>query len=328
MIKNDIYFILIILLRIVYIKTDSNSEKNENDAKTYLFGELSNLKCSSEFITSFEGKAYIKTPINSNITFSFSFLDNIKDSHYIKCIILPEEIPRILTENDSNSIKIIKTKGTKHRKLQTKNQEISNDDTDEEDYIYKTVCEFKSMIKKDFQVTINQELSFNMDKMPDNAGIYYIFEEENTFSINRCMSVNNTFAQVSKYKIDESGKKISFLFISKVLQKIEKNEQIDIKISLKKKNNALSESNAVCSNSEDVEPIEGEEILAFYNCEVSNIEQPSEYKGLVFVSSLDVKDIPDDDNFKDPAITDELIKEGKMKDYSLITFNSIQCSLI
>ena len=323
MIKNDIYFILIILLRIIYIKTDSNSENNENDAKTYLFGELSNLKCSSDYITSLEGKSYIKTPLNSNITFGFSFLDNIKDSHYIECTIMPEEIPKILTENDSNSKKITKTKGTKQRKLQTKDQDISSDDTNEEDYIYKTVCEFKGMIKKDFQVTVNQELSFNMEKMPDNAGIYYIFEEEKTYSINRCMSVNNTFAQVSKYKIDESGKKISFLFISKVLQKIEKNEQIDINISLKNKDNALSESNAVCTNSEDVEPIEGEEILAFYNCEVNNIEQPSEYKGLVFVSSLDVKDIPNDENFKDPAITDELIKEGKIKDYSLITFNSM-----
>ena len=105
MIKNDIYIILIILLRIIYINTDSNSENNESDANVYILGELSNLKCSSDFITSFEGKTHIKTPINSNITFSFSFLDNKKDSHYIECIIMTEEIPRILTENDSNSKK-------------------------------------------------------------------------------------------------------------------------------------------------------------------------------------------------------------------------------
>ena len=109
--------------------------------------------------------------------------------------------------------------------------------------------------------------------------------------------------------------------------KITKNEQIDINISLKKKDNSLSQSTAICTNSEDVEPIEGEEILAFYNCEVSNIEQPSEYNGLVFDSSLDVKDVPSDENLKDPAITDELIEEGKIKDYSLITFNSISIDI-
>ena len=93
------------------------------------------------------------------------------------------------------------------------------------------------------------------------------------------------------------------------------------------KDNALSESTAICTNREDVEPIEGEEILALYNCEVSNIEKPSEYKGLDFVSSLDVKDIPSDENLKDPAITDELIKEGKIKDYSLITFDSVSIDI-
>ena len=327
MIKNDIYIILIILLRIIYINTDSNSENNESDANVYILGELSNLKCSSDFITSFEGKTHIKTPINSNITFSFSFLDNKKDSHYIECIIMTEEIPRILTENDSNSKKIIKTKSTKQRKLQTIIQEITSDDTGEEDYLYKTICEFKGMVKKDFQITLGEDLSFNMDKTPYNSAIYYAFEEDKTYNISRCMSVNNTFLQVSKYKIDESGKKISFLFISKVLRKIEKNEQIDINISLKMKDNALSESTAICTNREDVEPIEGEEILAFYNCEVSNIEKPSEYKGLDFVSSLDVKDIPSDENLTDPAITDELIKEGKIKDYSLITFDSVSIDI-
>jgi hypothetical protein len=166
-----------------------------------------------------------------------------------------------------------------------------------------------------------------MEKIPDNLGIYYMFEEDKTYTINRCMSVNNTFTQVSKYKVDESGKKISFLFISKALEKIVKNEQIDVNISLKKKDSTLTGSTAICTNSEDVEPIEGEEILAFYNCEVNNIEQPSEYKGLDFVSSLDVKDIPSDGNLKDPAITDELIKEGKSKDYSLITLNSISIDI-
>jgi len=327
MIKNDIYIILIILLRIIYIKADSNSENNENDANSYLFGELSNLKCSSDFITSFEGKTYIKTPINSNITFSFSFLDQQKDSHYIECTIMPEKIIRLLTENDSNSKKIIKTKSKKQRKLQTTPQENAHNDTGEESYIYKTICEFKGMIKKDFQVTVSQELSFKMEKIPDNIEIYYMFEEDKTFNINRCMSVNNTFLQVSKYKTDESGKKIFFLFISKALRKIDKNEQIDINISLKKKDGSLSESNATCTIKEDVEPIEGEEILAFYYCEVNNIEKPSEYKGLVFASSLDVKDIPSDENLKDPVITDESINEGKIKDYSLITFNSVSIDI-
>lgn len=324
MIKNDIFIILIILLRIVYIKSDSSSENNE---KTYLFGDLSNLKCSSDFITSFEGKTYTKTSINSNIIFSFSFMDNQKESHYIECTILPEEIKRMLSENNSNLKKITKTESINQRNLENSNQESSSSNSDEIEYTYKTVCEFKGMIKKDFQVTLNQELPFNLDKMPDNTQIYYMFEEEKTFNINRCMSVNNTFLQVSKYKINESGKKISFLFISKVLAKIEKNEQIDANISLKKKDSSSSKSTALCTISEGVEPIEGEEILAFYNCEVNNIEKPSEYNGLDFISSLDVKDIPSDGNLKDPSLTDKLIKEGKIKDYSLITFNSIDIDI-
>lgn len=67
--------------------------------------------------------------------------------------------------------------------------------------------------------------------------------------------------------------------------------------------------------------MEGKDVLNTYNCEFNNIDKPGDYSGLIFSSSLDVKNIMKDEDMKEPAITDQYIKEGKIRDYSLREFN-------
>ena len=192
-------------------------------------------------------------------------------------------------------------------------------------YCYKAICTFKKMIKEDFQIKIDQNLLVTIDEIPedDNIQLQSIFYEPISYNINNCYIIKNIFKEVLKFKPNISEKKITFLFISTILGKIEEKEEIEANIVLKKKDGNTEQKDAICHSQSEVEPVEGKEILAFYNCEVNNIEKPNEYSGLKFNSSLDVKNIPNDSNLNDPALTDKLIKEGKMQDYSLPIFNSI-----
>ena len=104
------------------------------------------------------------------------------------------------------------------------------------------------MIRNNFEVLVNQYLSITIDNMTDNIQMYYMYLEDITYNISRCYSVNNTFKQVSKFKIDTPGKKITFLFISVALREISKNEDINIDIILKREDQNLEENNAVCIN--------------------------------------------------------------------------------
>ena len=104
------------------------------------------------------------------------------------------------------------------------------------------------MIRNNFEVLVNQYLSITIDNMTDNIQMYYMYLEDITYNISRCYSVNNTFKQVSKFKKDTSGKKITFLFISIALREIAKNEKINIDIILKREDQNLEENNAVCIN--------------------------------------------------------------------------------
>ena len=170
---------------------------------------------------------------------------------------------------------------------------------------------------------------FSIDEKPEDANIYYKYPGQRIYNISRCARVKNIFKQVSSFNLNESEKKITFLFISDVLGKIEKDEKVEVDILLIKSSqtsdgaNLTENKRIICTSKNEVEPIENEETLCFYTCEVNGLESPSDYVGLIFSSSADVYKIIDDENLKDPAKTDELIKEGKVQNYSLIVFKSI-----
>ena len=195
-------------------------------------------------------------------------------------------------------------------------------------FCYETICTFKGMIKEDFQFIINENFQVYIDEFPDVENIFLqtIYYDPLHYNISKCFLIKNIFKEVLKYKLNISEKKITFMFISIILGKIERNEEIQVNIFLKKDGN-LEKNNAICYSQQEFEPVEGKEILAFYNCEINNIENPNEYSGLIFNSSLDVKNITNDSNLIDPALTDQLIKEGKVQDYSLPIFNSISIDI-
>jgi len=200
---------------------------------------------------------------------------------------------------------------------------------DEFIYKYNIICHFEEEIKKNFLISVDQNMYFSIDEKPEDANIYYKYPGQRIYNISRCALVKNIFKQVSSFNLNESEKKITFLFISDVLGKIEKDEKVEVDILLIKNNqtsdgaNLTENKRIICTSKNEVEPIENEETLCFYTCEVNGLENPSDYVGLIFSSSADVNKIVDDENLKDPAKTDELIKEGKVQNYSLIVFRSI-----
>ena len=202
-------------------------------------------------------------------------------------------------------------------------------EVDEFKYKYKTICNFEEEIKKIFQISIDEKMEILIDEKPDDVQIYYRYPGQRIYNISRCAPVKNSFKQVSTFSLNESEKKITFLFISDVLGKIEKEEKVEVDILLIKNSQVSSGEKVIerkvifCTSKNGVEPVENEETLCIYNCEVSGLENPSEYTGLIFSSSADVKNIIDNEDLKNPVKTDELIKEGKVQNYSLIVFNPI-----
>lgn len=204
---------------------------------------------------------------------------------------------------------------------------IINNSTNSSDFCYEAICTFKGMIREEFEVIVENNFSIFLEEIPKDIFIYPIFFDILKYKVDKCYLIKNIFKQVLKFKKYISQKKLTFIFVSIILGKVEKNEEINVTIFLKKKDRSirnleiLEENNARCKSKYNVEPIQGKDVLNTYNCEVNNIENPNEYSGLIFNSSLDVKNITKDENMSDPAITDEYIKQGRIRDYSLREFN-------
>ena len=201
------------------------------------------------------------------------------------------------------------------------------------DYCHETLCKFKEMIREGFEVKIEGDFKLFIDAIPEDIFISNFFIGGTSYKIDKCYLIKNIFKQVLKFKQHNSDKKITFNFISILLGKVEKNEEIFVEIYLKNnkknlRNLELEKNEAKCFSNYDAEPVEGKEVLGSYNCEVSNIENPGDYNGLIFSSSMDIRNISTDKNYNDPALTDELIKEGKIQDFSLPVFTPKNLDLI
>jgi len=231
------------------------------------------------------------------------------------------------TINNNEQTTIIKTSST-----QIQNTDIFTDYSTqteiiyEDYYCYETICLFQEEIKEDFEVIIEPNL-YTFENVSDGIGIQSNINETKSYTISKCYLVKNIYKQVLKYKINESEKKITFLFVSKIISKVAKNEEIEAVIHLKNNDSSIETNNATCYSKYELEPIEGEDILTVYNCEVSNINQPSQYSGLLFISSVDVNNITENSDLQDPAITDQLIKKGEIIDLTIPVFNSISIDI-
>ena len=215
----------------------------------------------------------------------------------------------------------------------TKTEIVNKTINSTSEYCYETICSIEGMIRESFQIKVENYLPIYVEEVPEDIFIIPVIPQKTVYKVNKCYLIKNIFKQVLKFKANNSQKKITFRLVSIILGKVEKNEELIADILLKKKEqnlrflDNLDKNTAKCKSLYNVEPVEGKEISNSYNCVIDNIEKPEDYSGLIFNSSLDVKNIPNDSNLTDPAITDNYIKQGKLQDFSLSEFNPISLEI-
>ena len=301
-------FCLNIILAIFPLISSNKFRLTSNPQEEYIFNDFSNTNCDSNFTTSFTTKTCSSSLIVSDLSFSFTLKDTNSLSHKVKCAINSNSKMRYLEQTD-----IEYTTDTEYGE---------SSDLPTKDNCYKTLCEFDRMIKENFTILINNDTEIKVDGLPDNIYLSTYFYENVILEVNKCYLVKNIFKQVSKYRIDSDNDKITFLFISSIKAKVEKEEKIEVEVFLQKDGN-LEKKIINCLSEYEAEPLKkNEEILAFYDCEIPDLDNIEKYNGLIFNNSLDIRDIPKDSISNNPKITDELIKNGTINDYSVVSFNS------
>ena len=294
---NSILIPFIFIISFDLIISDTTSSKKE-----YIFSDFSNFVCdTTNYISSFTAKTCSDSIISSNQNFSFFLQDTKKVSHKVICTINSNSQMRYLEQTDIQEI-------TEAPMFPSK------------DICYKTICEFEEKVINNFTIEINNDFELKVEGLPKNIYLTNYFYENLTYHVDKCFLIKNEFKQVSKYRINNSTNKITFLLVTSIYSKIEKNEKISAEISLQK-NSSNENKNITCSSQYKADPVKNEEILMFYNCEVPVVDNVNEYNELIFQNSPYVKNIPTDSDKKNPKKTDELIKNGKIKDYSLIIFS-------
>jgi hypothetical protein len=123
------------------------------------------------------------------------------------------------------------------------------------------------------------------------------------------------FRQVSKFRIQKEF--IIFCFFGVVSEPFKKGDNISFQTNLTKKDDdEIMEQEANCTVKEDVNPENGELKQVDFECQV-NVEKPEQYDGLEVIPSESITGIPSEPKLLNPAIVDELIQLGEIKDYSL-----------
>ena len=302
----------IILISFIFINTINLINSDTSSSKIeYTFSNFSNFVCdTTKYISSFSAKTCSESTISSNQNFSFYFQDTNSVTHKVICSINTNSQMRNLQQTDINDIT------TEEPIIPSK------------DICYKTICEFEEKIINNFTIEINTDFELKVEGLPKNIYLTNYYYENLTYHVDKCYLIKNEFKQVSKYRINNSTNKATFLLVTSINSKIEKNEKISALISLKNNKNNTNK-NITCSSQYEADgPVKNEEILMFYDCEVTGVDNISEYDGLIFQYSPYVKNIPTDSDKKNPKKTDELIKKGKIKDYSLIIFDSKRLDFI
>ena len=112
---------------------------------------------------------------------------------------------------------------------------------------------------------------------------------------------------------------ISFNLLVLTTQPLTKGDTITLKVNLIGNDGMDDEPTEIeCTLQSDVaEPSEGESSQGNYKCELSGLDTSKTYTSVRLYSSDDVAGIPtNDETALNPALTDEAIKNGEVKDYS------------
>ena len=294
-----------LILFIFIISNNIISPNTSSDKKEYIFSDFSNFICDKiNYISSFTAKTCSESIITSDQKFTFSFQDTNSVFHKVICTIYSNSKMRFLQQTDISEITEMPVFPSK-------------------DICYKTICEFDEKIINNFTIEINTDFELKVEGLPKNIYLTNYYYENLTYNVDKCILVKNDFKQVSKYRINNSTNKITFLLVTSINSRVEKNEKISAEILLQK-NNSNEYRNITCSSQygADGPNNNNEEILMFYDCEIPNVHNISEYDGLIFHYSPYVDNIPTDSDKINPKKTDELIKKEAIKDYSVIIFES------
>ena len=125
-----------------------------------------------------------------------------------------------------------------------------------------------------------------------------------------------SFRQINHF--NPSGTKITFILSTFIIDNMKEGEEIEIDVNLNKGNNEFLHKIAKCKLKKAVTGASKErQIPSNFECTIENIENTENIIGLELISSDDISGIPNDLNMTDPANIDDLIKSGKILDYSL-----------
>ena len=130
--------------------------------------------------------------------------------------------------------------------------------------------------------------------------------------LEQLFDINLLFGQVNNFKPQD--KNISFNFAGITTRPLNKNKKIKMKVNLM--SDELIEKEATCFAKNDSQPKDGKQVKVDFDCIIEDIENGNKYKGLEIISSKDISGIPNEPELINPAIVDELIKEGEIKDFS------------
>ena len=132
--------------------------------------------------------------------------------------------------------------------------------------------------------------------------------------INKKKDNKISFRQISHFKPEE--KTIKFIFTAFILKSMEKEEFINLNVTLDKGNNTFSSETAKCTLKDKITVSNGP-VSENFECTIDNVENATEYKGLELVDSEDVSGIPSDPNMTNTSVVDELIESGEIKNLTI-----------
>lgn len=147
-------------------------------------------------------------------------VDTKSQSHRVQCEIYSNSNLRYLEQDDKTDIESIDTE---------------TDYIPQKNNCYKTICYFEEMVIEKFKILINTDFEIKVDGLPDNIYLSTYYYENLVYNVDKCFKVKNIFKQVSKYRVNKEGNKISFLFISSITSKVEKDETIWVEVQLQKR---------------------------------------------------------------------------------------------
>ena len=156
----------------------------------------------------------------------------------------------------------------------------------------------------------------------------FFFKPFSTIQFPEIIDINKfltdiSFRQVCNFETNLDLKEIIFTFVAIISEPIKKGEKLNMTVNLiKGKESEDIEEEVTCISQEDVNPEDGKQLQAEFDCKLESIEKANEYTGLEIVRSNNISGIPTDTKLINPVEVDKLIKKGEVKNYTSEEFKN------